>query len=140
MVFVAILKRTLKDGRTYEDFRRAWYHKVGFGTENRMFTVLNAADPREIIVIALTETTLELASRLLSIDANERQDSPMADVIEPEIDRTFGILISEDDFSATGSIEYKPATVNGREIDISEVARFIQEGTKLLTDSLRDEN
>jgi hypothetical protein len=64
----------------------------------------------------------------------------MADVIEPEIDRTFGILISEDDFSAAGSIEHKPATVNGKEIDIAEVARFIQEGTKLLTDSLRDRN
>ena len=140
MVFVAILKRTLKDGQTYEDFRRAWYHKVGLGTENRMFTVLNAANPREIVVIALTETTLELASDLLSIDANERRDNPMADVIEPEIDRTFGILISEDDFSAAGSIEHKPATVNGKEIDIAEVARFIQEGTKLLTDSLRDRN
>ncbi|MGA2514376.1 MAG: ROK family protein [Candidatus Limnocylindrales bacterium] len=137
MIFVAIIKRTLKDGKTYEDFRRAWYHKVGFGTRNRVFTVLNGANPREIIVIGLTETTLELASELLSIDANERQDNPLADVIEPEIDRTYGILISEDDFSARGAIEYKPATVDGKETDLAEVAAFVEEGTKLLTESAR---
>jgi len=137
MIFVAILKRTLKDGKTYEDFRRAWYHKVGFGTANRMFTVLNGANPREIIVIGLTETTLELAGGLLSIDVNERQDNPLSYVIQPDIDRTFGVLISEDDFSATGAIAYKPATVNGKETDLAEVATFIREGTKLLAESPR---
>jgi hypothetical protein len=137
MTFVAILKRTLRDGKTYEDFRRAWYHKVGFGTGNRMLTVLNGANPREIIVIGLTQTTLETAAELLSVDASERQDSPLADVIEPEIDRTYGILISEDDFSAAGAIEYRPATVNGKETDLAEVAEFIEAGTKLLNQSPR---
>jgi len=133
MIVAAILKRTLKEGKTYEDFRRAWYHTVGFGTENRMLTVLNGANPREIIVIGLTDTTLELAGPLLSIDASERQHNPLSDVIEPEVDRTLGVLVAEDDFSATGGIDYLPAAVNGKETNMAEVATFIQEATKLLT-------
>lgn len=58
MIAVAILRRRLREGRTYDDFREAWYHGVGFGTPNRMLTALNVADPREVIVIALTETAV----------------------------------------------------------------------------------
>lgn len=45
----------------------------------------------------------------------------MDDVIEPDIERDFWVLISEDDFSATGSIEYKGPTVDGIEIDVEEL-------------------
>jgi hypothetical protein len=129
---VAIVKRRLREGKTYEDFRRAWYHKVGFGAANKMLTVLNAADPREILVIALTETTDEQARRLIAIDAAERGNNPLDEVIEPQIERFFGVLIAEDDFSASGPIPYTPATVNGVETDLSEVARDIQRAANLL--------
>ena len=59
MIQVAILTRRLKEGKTYEDFRKAWYHTGGFGTGNKMYTVINVFDPREILVIGFTETTLE---------------------------------------------------------------------------------
>lgn len=49
MIQVAILSRRLKEGKTYEDFRKAWYHTVGFGTANRMLTVINTLYPRETI-------------------------------------------------------------------------------------------
>ena len=49
MVQVAILSRRLREGKTYDDFRKAWYHTVGFGTANRMLTVINTLDPRETI-------------------------------------------------------------------------------------------
>jgi hypothetical protein len=29
MITVAIITLRLKEGKTYEDFRRAWYHTVG---------------------------------------------------------------------------------------------------------------
>lgn len=48
MIQVAIVKRRLKEGKMYDDFRKAWYHTTGFGTNNQMLTVLNAANPREI--------------------------------------------------------------------------------------------
>ena len=131
-VSVAILKRRLRAGKTYEDFRRAWYHKVGFGVANTMLTVLNAADPREIIVIALTETTEEQARQLIAIDAAERTSSPLDEIVEPEIERTFGVLIAEDDFSGTGPIAYTPATVHGVQTNLSQVARDIQQAETLL--------
>jgi len=134
MIQVAIVKRRLREGKTYEDFRRAWYHTVGFGTTNKMLTVLNVADPREVIVIGLTETTIEQARDLIAIDAKERKENPLNDVIEPEIDRTFGILIAEDDFSGTGPIAYKSAYVDGKETDMKEVAKNLSEGAKLLAE------
>ncbi len=131
-VLVAILKRRLREGKTYEDFRRTWYHRAGFGVANRMLTVLNAADPREIVVISLTEITEDQVRRLITIDASERESNPLDDIIEPEIERTFGILIAEDDFSGTGPLEYKAAAVNGVETDLAQVASDIARAAGLL--------
>jgi hypothetical protein len=102
---VAIVRRRLREGKTYDDFRRAWYHPVGFGVSNRMLTVLNGVDPREVIVIGITEATEEQARELVAIDATEREKNPLDEVVEPEIERTFGVLIAEDDFSGSGPIE-----------------------------------
>ena len=129
---VAIVTRRLKEGKTYEDFRRAWYHTVGFGVANRMLTVLNAADRREIIVIGLTETSEEQARELAAIDAAERESSPLDDVIESEIGRTFGVLVAEDDFSGRGAIEYQPAMVNGVQTNFAQVAEDIERAAPLL--------
>jgi len=123
MISVAIVKRRLKEGKTYEDFRKAWYHTTGFGTKNKMYSLINAFDQREIIVIGFTEIPNEIEDILegLRIDVKERLKNPLDDVIEPEIDRDFGILISEDDFSAEGAIEYKNPTIDGIEVDVQEV-------------------
>ena len=42
MYGVAILKRRLRPGKTYEDFRKAWFHETGFATANRMLTMQTA--------------------------------------------------------------------------------------------------
>jgi hypothetical protein len=138
MIAVAILKRRLREGKTYEDFRKAWFHETGFGTSNRMLTVLNVADSREVIVIALTESSAENASQLLEIDATERSRGPLDDVIEPSIDRTFGILVAEDDFSATGPIEYCPPAVGGVPTDLIDVRGALKLGAELLAPYLRN--
>jgi len=46
MITVAIVTRRLREGNTYEDFRKAWYHTVGFGTVTRRYSLINAMDPR----------------------------------------------------------------------------------------------
>jgi len=120
MIQVAIITRRLREGKTYEDFRKAWYHTVGFGTANRMYTAINAFDPREVIVIGTTEMDLDTLLAGFMIDVKERLAHPLDDVIEPEIDRTFGVLVSEDDFSAEGAIEYRPPTVGGQEVDLEQ--------------------
>ena len=123
MIHVAIVRRRLKEGKTYEDFRKAWYHETGFGTKNKMLTVINGADPREVIVIGLTEADLDQVRELIAIDSRERADHSLDEIIEPEIDRIFGVLIAEDDFSATGATQYQEATVNGQVTDLTQLGR-----------------
>lgn len=124
---VAILTRRLKEGKSYEDFRRAWFHTTGFGVagkekggSNRMFTMINVFDPREIIVVGISTTTLDQLRDALDIDVAYRGKNPLDDVIEPEIGRTFCALVAEDDFSAVGTIPYKPPAVAGKETNMEE--------------------
>jgi len=125
---VAILTRRLREGKTYDDFRRAWFHTTGFGVKgkevegssNRMFSTINVFDPREIIVLGFATTTLEQLQDALDIDVKVRGENPLDDVIEPEIGRKFCALVSEDDFSAIGDIPYCPAMIDGKETDMAE--------------------
>jgi len=134
LIFVSILTRRLKEGKTYRDFRKAWYHTVGFGTPGKLYTAINAFDPREIIVIGIGEIKSEQdAAKMLPIEVKERLDHPLEAVIEPEIGRTFGIVVSEDDFSPSGKIEYKPASINGKETDFEEIAQGLALAKKLIT-------
>ncbi len=133
MIQVAILTRRLKEGKTYEDFRKAWYHTGGFGARNRMLTAINVFDPREVIVIGLTETTLEEFGAQLRIDVKERLDHTLDEVIEPDIGRTFGLLVSEDDFSAEGAIDYRPPSVGGEETDLARFAGDLEKVAAMIT-------
>ena len=118
-----MITRRLKEGKTYEDFRKAWFHTIGFGTPSRLYTVISAADAREVIVIGFVETDPENALATARIDVKERLANPLDDVIEPDIGRKFGVLVSEDDFSAEGAIEYRPLSIGGKETDLKEVAQ-----------------
>ena len=132
MITVAIVTRRLKAGKTYEDFRKAWFHTVGFGTPSKLYTVINAADPREIIVIGFVETDLDKYMDELDIDVKERLDHSLDDVIEPVIGRKFGILVSEDDFSVAGTIGYKPASVAGKETDLNKVSHDLSDIAEMI--------
>jgi hypothetical protein len=131
---VSILTRRLKEGRTYDDFRKAWFHTTGFGVKgkevegsgNRMFSMINVFDPREVIVIGFATTTLGQLEDALNIDVKVRGENPLDDVIEPEIGRKFCALISEDDFSAAGHIPYKPPGIAGKETDMAEFGKNLR--------------
>lgn len=124
---VAVVTRRLKEGKTYEDFRKAWFHTIGFGTSSKLYTMLNVADPREIVVIGFVESEVEQLMEGLRIDVKERLSHPLDDVIEPAIDRKFGILVSEDDFSAEGSIAYAPPSIGGVETSPGEIMGLLSE-------------
>ena len=158
MMMVSMIKRRLKEGKTYEDFRRAWYHTTGFGIDSdsyiepepplgRLYTVINAFDPREIIVIGFgPEISPEVLESVLNIDVEERLDNPLDEVIEPSIDRSFGVLVSEDDFSPKGAIEYQNPSVSGVETDLKESGELINivrreiESASARRDKKRQEN
>ena len=134
---VAILRRRLREGKSYEDFRKAWFHEEGFSAPNTMLTMLNVADPREVIVVGITRVeSADDGARLIGIDQSQRTASPLDDVIEPEIDRTFAILVAEDDFSAVGPIAYRPAAVDGHPTDAAEVVDGLIAAGTLLGPSL----
>lgn len=134
MMGIIILTRRLKEGKTYADFRKAWYHTVGYGVPVKLYSAINAFDPREIIVVALGDIKSgQDPTKLIQIEVKERLEHPLEAVIEPEIGRTFGIVVSEDDFSPTGEMEYKPASINGKDTDFEEVARGLEMARQLFT-------
>ena len=133
MMVISILTRRLRSGKTYEDFRKAWYHTVGFGAPCKLYSAINAFDQREIIVIALGEIGPgQDPVKILRTDVKERLDHPLDAIIEPEIGRTFGIVVAEDDFSPAGKMELKPASVNGKDTDFKEVAQGLALARKLI--------
>ena len=139
MITISIITRRLKEGKTYEDFRRAWFHSVGFGTTSKLYTAINAFNPREIIVVGFVEIKPgQDPLKILRIDVKERLDNPLDAVIEPEIGRTYGILVSEDDFSSTGQMKYKPPSINGKETDLKEIAQGLELAQKLITQAAEE--
>jgi len=42
---VTIIHRRLREGKTFDDHRKAWFHTTGFGAPTTMYTVVNAFDP-----------------------------------------------------------------------------------------------
>jgi antitoxin component YwqK of YwqJK toxin-antitoxin module len=57
----------------------------------------------------------------LNIDVKERLENPLDDVIEQDIVRQFGIVVSEDDFSPEGSIDYKEPSISNKNTNMEEV-------------------
>lgn len=141
MMTVAIVTRKLKAGKTYEDFRKAWYHTVGFAAKTRMYTALNVFDPTEIIVMGFVESEVNEFMDGLKIDVKERLENSLDDVIEPEIGRQFGMVISEDDFSHEGAIKYEEASISNKKTDMKQVYEDISKIAKMieLASAERDE-
>jgi hypothetical protein len=129
---VSIITRRLKEGKTYEDFRKAWFHSTGFGVgdsnggSNKMYSMINIFDPREVIVIGFVTSTPEKLKDGLKIEVKFRGENPLDEVIEPEIGRKFAALIAEDDFGAAGEIPYSPASIGGKPTDMAEFSQNLQ--------------
>lgn len=126
MKFVAMVTRTLKPGKTYEDYRKAWFHTVGFGTKNIIQTIVNVANPREIISIGYTDVSEEELKKVLDIDVTVRLANPLDDIIESTIVRHFGVMVASDDFSAAGKIDYVPPSVDGKPTDYNEIVASLE--------------
>jgi hypothetical protein len=108
-MFVAVLVRRLREGKTYEDFLDAWYPDKGFGIGGRgPITARNLADEREIITIGFVDLpdrahVGEAMARLAEQEAvrHERID----EVIESTALRAIYEQLDEFDFSTDESVE-----------------------------------
>lgn len=131
---VAIITRTLREGKTFDDYRKAWYHTQGFGVPTNMLTVVNLFNPREILSIGIMELEdIEQLQAELHIDIEQRLANPLDDVIEDNIVRQFGIVASEDDFSAAGALEPQPMTIDGEEVEYSDIEKVIGVAAEMFT-------
>ena len=88
--------------------------------------MINALDPWKITVIGFVDTNLHEFQTIAEIDVAQRLENPLEDVIEPQIGCKLGIIVSEDDFSEDGRIEYKPAPIAGKVIDLEEFANQLK--------------
>ena len=125
MKFIAIIIRTLKPGKTYEDFRKAWFHTIGFGSPTTMYTVVDAFNPRDIISIGIVDAKMDELSQALDIDIDQRLAKPLDDLIESTIVRKFGLVTAIDDFSATGNLDYCQPAVDGEQIDFASIPSML---------------
>jgi hypothetical protein len=139
MKCVAIIQRRLKPGKTYDDYRKAWFHTKGFGVPTDMYTVINAFDPQEIISIGIMQLPLEQVPHVLQIDVTERLKNPLDDVIEQTIIRHFGIVVAEDDFSSPDLLQYNPiSTVDGVVTNFTEVNDTIKNFAEMIAKASRE--
>jgi hypothetical protein len=126
MKFIAIVIRTLKEGKTYEDYRKAWFHSNGFGVPTTMYTVVNAFNPREIISIGILDGQEEELLNALNIDVKDRLANPLDDVIESSIIRKFGMVTAIDDFSPAGALTYIEPQVDGEIINEDKLNNMLK--------------
>lgn len=142
MKFITIIHRRLREGKTFDDYRKAWFHASGFGAPTTMYTVVNAFDPKEIISVAIGgggggtfEEMMSKMKSILDIDIKERQASPLDDIVEESIVRHFGLVIAEDDFSPAGPLEYVTPSVDGEHTDYGEFVKMSAELAQLITEA-----
>lgn len=142
MKFITIIHRRLREGKTYDDYRKAWFHASGFGAPTTMYTVVNAFDTREIISVAIGggdggsfEEMKSKMKSILDIDVKERNASPLDDVVEESIVRHFGLVIAEDDFSPAGPLKYVTPSVDGEQSDYDAFVKMSAELAQLIAEA-----
>lgn len=125
MKFAAMIIRTLKPGKTYEDYRRVWFHTVGFGVPTTMYTIVDAFNPNKIISTGIFDADCLQLIKELEIDVKERKAHSLDDIVESTVIRHFGVVIAVDDFSPEGPLTYEPAKVNGQLTDYSQIPSIL---------------
>ena len=142
MKFITIIHRRLREGKTFDDYRKAWFHASGFGAPTTMYTVVNAFDTREIISVAIGggdggsfEEMKSKMKSILDIDVKERNASPLDDVVEESIVRHFGLVIAEDDFSPAGPLQYVTPSVDGEQSDYDAFVKMSAELAQLIAEA-----
>jgi hypothetical protein len=101
-VIVSILVRRLREGKTYEDFRKAWLPDKGFGVPTRVVSAIRTDDPREIVTVGFTDISEDEASAFLDRVGPQEQvrHDRIEEVIEPGGTRAFYVLVADDDLTS----------------------------------------
>lgn len=100
-IFVSVFVRRLREGRTYDDFKAAWYPEVRFGVPTRVINGVRLDDPREILSIGFVDpagqSLEEIGARIGAAEA-KRHDA-IDDVLESTELRAVYALVDDQDFT-----------------------------------------
>ncbi|MFM8560759.1 MAG: hypothetical protein ACKOB9_01515 [Solirubrobacterales bacterium] len=101
-MLVAVFRRRLKEGATFEDFISAWEADKGFGVPARVFNAVSLTDDREILSVGFVDIDASAFEALAAgvSDQEAVRHSRIDDVIESTELRAFYDLRTEHDFSA----------------------------------------
>lgn len=100
-MLISVIVRRLREGKTYEDFRRAWLPDKGFGVPTRVITGQGADDERDIINIGFVDLSEDQTQAFLArIGPQEHvRHDRIDEVVEPGMTRTFYIQVADDDLT-----------------------------------------
>jgi hypothetical protein len=102
-MIVSVFRRRLKEGRTFDDFKRAWEADTGFGVPTRVFSAVSLGDPREVLSVGFVDMdTADLETGIAEVAGQEQvRHERIDEVIESTELRTMYELVGEHDFSET---------------------------------------
>jgi hypothetical protein len=100
-VIVAVFRRRLRDGVSFQDFIDAWEADKGFGVPARVFNAVSLEDPREVLSVGFVDVDpATLGAAAASVAEQEAvRHSRIDDVIESTVLRSFFDLRTEHDFT-----------------------------------------
>ena len=83
-MLVAVFRRRLKEGATFEDFIAAWEADKGFGVPARVFNSVSLDDPREILSVGFVDIDAEEFEQATAgvADQEEVRHTRIDDVID----------------------------------------------------------
>jgi hypothetical protein len=98
-MIVAVFRRRLKDGASFEGFIEAWEAERDFGVQARVFNAVSLDDPREILSVGFVDIdAAALGSPAQNVVAQEAvRHSRIDAVIESTVLRAFFDLRTEHD-------------------------------------------
>jgi hypothetical protein len=100
-MIVSVIVRRLRQGTSYDDFKKAWYPERGFGVPSRVLNAVRVDDPREIVSIAFLDVEPEgldeLAADIAAAEA--KRHYRIEEVIESTELRAIYELIDDEDFT-----------------------------------------
>ncbi len=85
-MIVAVFIRTLREGMTFEDFKRAWEADKGFGVPTRVFSATALDDPRLVLTIGFVAVDDEMLAA--GMEAARSQEQIRHDRIDDVIEST----------------------------------------------------
>jgi hypothetical protein len=100
-MIVAVFRRRLKEGKTFDDFLEAWGAEKGFGVPTRVFNAVRLDDEREILTFGFVDIdagAFASATRSVAEQEEVRHDR-IDEVIESTELRAFYDLRCEHDLA-----------------------------------------